>query len=100
MPTGVCYHLANWNSDKSILDYFILRSRMPRQRYILDEKLRPYDCGFVLQKSEKGKALCTEINAWLGEMRESGELDRLLKKWTERPESERTVPDYKAFPAP
>ena len=67
---------------------------------ILDEKLRPYDCGFVLQKSEKGKALCAEINAWLGEMRESGELDRLLKKWTERPESERTVPDYKAFPAP
>ena len=67
---------------------------------ILDERLRPYDCGFVLAKSDKGRALGAEINAWLKDMRARGELDRLLKKWTESPEAERTIPDYRSFPAP
>lgn len=67
---------------------------------LLDEKLRSYDCGFVLPKDEKGEALCAEMNAWIKDMREKGELDRILKKWTEAPEAERTVPDYKSLPAP
>ncbi|MBQ6373744.1 MAG: transporter substrate-binding domain-containing protein [Clostridia bacterium] len=67
---------------------------------VLDEKLRSYDCGFVLAKSEKGRALCEELNAWIRDMRDKGELDRILKKWTESPESERTVPDYRSLPAP
>ena len=67
---------------------------------LLDEKLRSYDCGFVLQKGERGEALCAEMNAWIEDMRERGELERILKKWTESPEEERTVPDYKSLPAP
>ena len=67
---------------------------------ILDEKLRSYDCGFVLQKNERGEALCAEMNAWIADMRERGELDRILKKWTQAPEEERTVPDYRSLPAP
>ena len=67
---------------------------------VLDEMLRTYDCGFVLAKSEKGKALQAEMNEWLRGMRASGELDRILIKWTEGPESEQTVPEYKSLPAP
>ena len=67
---------------------------------ILDERLNSYDCGFVLAKNERGEALVAEINAWIRDMRERGELERILKKWTERPESERTVPDYRSLPAP
>ena len=67
---------------------------------ILDERLNSYDCGFVLAKNERGEALAAEINAWIRDMRERGELERILKKWTERPESERTVPDYRSLPAP
>ena len=67
---------------------------------LLDEKLRSYDCGFVLPKDEQGEALCAEMNAWIADMRGRGELDRILKKWTEAPEEERTVPDYKSLPAP
>ena len=67
---------------------------------VLDEMLRTYDCGFVLAKNEKGKALQAELNEWIGKMRESGELDRILIKWTEGPESEQTVPEYKSLPAP
>ena len=67
---------------------------------VLDEMLRTYDCGFVLAKNEKGKALQAELNEWIRKMRESGELDRILIKWTEGPESEQTVPEYKSLPAP
>ena len=67
---------------------------------VLDEMLRTYDCGFVLAKNEKGRALQAELNAWISKMRESGELDRITKKWTESPESERTEPEYKSLPAP
>ena len=33
-------------------------------------------------------------------MKESGELALLIQKWTDGPESEKTVPDYASFPAP
>lgn len=67
---------------------------------VLDEMLRTYDCGFVLAKNEKGRALQAELNEWIRKMRESGELNRILIKWTEGPESEQTVPEYKSLPAP
>ena len=67
---------------------------------VLDEMLRTYDCGFVLAKTEKGRALQAEMNEWIRKMRESGELDRILIKWTEGPESEQIVPEYKSLPAP
>ena len=67
--------------------------------YVLDEPIESYDCGIVLAKNARGEALRKEINVWLSDMRESGELDRILEKWTEGPESERTIPDYESFPA-
>ena len=32
-------------------------------------------------------------------MQESGELERIVRKWTEGPEADKTLPDYSAFPA-
>ncbi len=32
-------------------------------------------------------------------MKASGELDEILRKWTDGPESEKTIPDYHSFPA-
>ena len=68
--------------------------------FILDEKMSSYDCGIVLPKNEKGERLRRELNAWIAEMKESGELDRILDKWIDLPEDERAVPDYKSLPAP
>lgn len=66
---------------------------------ILDERMDSFDFGVALPKTEAGKKLQGEFNAWLTSIRESGELEELTKKWVEGPESEKTVPDYSAFPA-
>ena len=67
--------------------------------FIMDEKLRSYDCGVVLPKNEKGDKLRKELNEWIAEKKENGELDALADKWVEAPEEERTIPDYHSFPA-
>ena len=94
--------LENNKIDGFLGDWLVL-SQMARENpviTVLDEKLNTYDCGFVLAKNARGRALCEEINAWIADMRERGELDRILKKWTEGPESEQTLPDYRSLPAP
>ena len=94
--------LENNKIDGFLGDWLVL-SQMAREIpgiTVLDERLNSYDCGFVLAKNDRGRALCDEINAWIKDMRQRGELDRILKKWTEGPESEQTLPDYRSLPAP
>ena len=67
---------------------------------VLEERMDDFDFGIALPKTEAGKKLLAEINVWLASMKESGELAQLTQKWTDGPESEKTVPDYASFPAP
>ena len=67
--------------------------------FVMDEKLRSYDCGVVLPKNEKGDRLGKELNEWIAKAKESGELDAMVDKWVEEPEEKRTIPDYRSFPA-
>ena len=67
--------------------------------FVMDEKLRSYDCGVVLPKNEKGDRLGKELNEWIAEAKKTGELDAMVDKWVEAPEEERTIPDYMSFPA-
>ncbi len=39
------------------------------------------DFGFGVQKTEKGKVLCAELNQYLADIKKSGEYDALRKKW-------------------
>ena len=67
--------------------------------FVMDEKMRSYDCGVVLPKNEKGDKLGKELNEWIAEAKKTGELDAMVDKWVEAPEEERTIPDYRSFPA-
>ena len=67
---------------------------------LLDSRLDSFEFGFVLPKTEKGEKLRKELNAWIAGMKESGELDQVVSKWTSGPEEEKTVPEYASFPAP
>ncbi|MBR0228249.1 MAG: transporter substrate-binding domain-containing protein, partial [Clostridia bacterium] len=67
---------------------------------VLEDRMDNFDFGIALPKTEAGKKLLAEINAWLASMKESGELTQLTQKWTDGPESEKTVTDYASFPAP
>ena len=66
---------------------------------IVDEYLDTFDFGIVLPKTAKGEALLKELNAWLVPMKESGALERVIEKWADGPEEEKTLPDYAAFPS-
>ncbi len=67
---------------------------------LVDEPLESIDMGFVLPKSEEGEKLQSELNEWIAAMKADGRLDALFEKWVEGPESEKTMPDYEALPAP
>ena len=71
-----------------------------RKLTILDNELDHFELGIVLPKSAEGEALRDEMNAWLAEMKESGELEALILKWTDGDEKEKILPDYPSFPAP
>ena len=67
---------------------------------VLDDYMDSFDFGFVLPKTGEGGKLLAEIDAWLKEIGESGELNEVVSRWTEGPEADKTLPDYKRFPAP
>ena len=67
---------------------------------VLEERMDSFDFGIAIPKTEAGEKLLTEINTWLAAIKEGGELEQITVKWTEGPESEKTVPDYASFPAP
>ena len=66
---------------------------------VLEERMDDFDFGIALPKTEAGEKLLAEINAWLASVKQSGELAKKTQKWTDGPESEKTVPDYASFPA-
>ncbi len=67
---------------------------------ILDGSLEDFEFGYVIPKTEEGDRLREEINRWLGSVRADGRMEKLLEKWIEGPEEERTLPDIASFPAP
>ena len=67
---------------------------------VLEERMDSFDFGIAIPKTEAGEKLLAEINAWLASIKESGELEQITVKWTEGPESEKSMPDYAAFPTP
>ena len=84
-------------ADEPVLK--MIAAENPKIR-ILDERLESFEFGAIFPKSAKGDALKKEIDQWIAQAKTSGELDQLTKKWTEQPESERTMPDYESLPAP
>ena len=66
---------------------------------VLGERMDDFDFGFVLPKTEAGEKLLSQINEWLAAIKESGELDAVVSKWTSGAEADKVLPDYAAYPA-
>lgn len=48
---------------------------------MIEEPFTRLDFGFATQKSAQGKALCSELNRYLSELKQSGAYDALRQKW-------------------
>ena len=67
---------------------------------ILNDRMDSFEFGFVLPKTEAGESLLAELDAWIISVKESGELEKTVRKWTEGSEDGKTITDYSEFPAP
>ncbi|MBQ9528671.1 MAG: transporter substrate-binding domain-containing protein, partial [Fretibacterium sp.] len=67
---------------------------------VLNEYMDTFEFGFVLPKNKAGEKLREELDAYIASIQESGELKEIMDKWTGTGEGEKTLPDYRAFPAP
>lgn len=63
----------------------------------IDEAL---DVAYVFAKTERGNKLCDELGEYIRSLRSTGELEKIITKWTGPDEETKTLPDYKNFPAP
>lgn len=76
-----------------------MRAEHPKLQALPDFSLMAGDIGFAMPKTPEGEALRDEFSAWFKEIKASGELEEILKKWTEGPESGKTVLDWATLPA-
>ena len=66
---------------------------------MLDGYLEEFDFGYAFAKTDKGQALCDEFNAYLDEIKASGELQQIKDIWMGADDSKKVIEDYTAFPA-
>ena len=60
----------------------------------INEPFMSIGFGFGMQKSERGDALLAEFNAFLKQYRESGETDRIIRKWEDPDRKGDVMGDY------
>ena len=66
----------------------------------INEKIdEAFDIAFAFPKTEAGKKLCDELSEYIRTIKNNGELDKIISKWTSAGESGKALPDYKKFPA-
>lgn len=64
----------------SDINYYNMAGEYPEFGY-LDEALMTYDLGFIFPKTDKGGALCSEINEYIQKLKENGQLESLEEYW-------------------
>ena len=64
---------------------------------LVNESLDAIESGFVFPKTEKGAKLRDEMNAFLAELKSSGELAEIKAVWSGRDETRKVIEDYSGF---
>ena len=67
---------------------------------ILDDHLQDFEFGVILPKSDEGASLKREFDDWISKAKASGDLEKMRNEWITNPDEQKTIPDYKSFPAP
>lgn len=61
---------------------------------LIEQPFATVDFGFGVQKSDRGKALCDELNQFLAELKSSGEYDKLKTKWEDKDRKSGAMGNY------
>lgn len=65
---------------------------------VIDKKIGSVPTAYVFPKTEKGGYLQAQMNEFLRELRENGEMEHLKTVWAGIDESRKVMTDYKALP--
>ena len=79
-------------ADAEILVRYMM-GEDPELTYIEEKLADDMKIAAIFPKTEKGQRLCDEYNAFVREIRASGEYDEILDIWLGSDESRKTVPD-------
>ena len=65
----------------------------------IPEYMESLEFAYVFPKTEAGAALCDQLSEYLRTIREDGTLAEIEAKWFSGDDAQKTIPDYRAFPA-
>ena len=65
---------------------------------IIEEAIGSVPTGYVFPKTDKGEQLKAQMDEFLADLTESGELEKLKEKWQSTDEDVKTIGDYAALP--
>lgn len=69
----------------------------PELDFIPENFGKSYEVAYVMPKNDNGVNLKNQIDKFIISLRESGELEKILKIWNDDDENIRILPDYKNF---
>ena len=66
----------------------------------IPEYMESFDFAYVFPKTDAGQALCNQFSEYLTVIRADGTMEAIEAKWFSDDDSQKTIADYSAFPAP
>lgn len=87
--------------DAFTVDEPVVKAQMQQDDRLtyIPEYMESFDFAYVFPKTEAGQALCDQFSEYLRTIRENGEMAEIEAKWFSEDDSQKTVADYKSFPA-
>ncbi len=88
--------------DAYTVDELVAKAQMQQNDRLsyIPEYMESFDFAYVFPKTDAGQALCDQFSEYLTAIRANGTMEAIEAKWFSDDDSQKTVADYSAFPAP
>jgi len=94
--------LLTYKIDGYTVDEPVIKVEMQQDDRLtyIPEYMESFEFAYVFPKTDAGQALCDQFGEYLRTIREDGTLAEIETRWFSEEDAQKTLPDYKAFPAP
>ena len=94
--------LLTYKIDGYTVDEPVVKVEMQQEDRLtyIPEYMENFEFAYVFPKTEAGQALRDQFSEYLRTIRQDGTMAQIETKWFSEDDTQKTLPDYKAFPAP
>lgn len=94
--------LLTYKIDGYTVDEPVVKVEMHQDERLtyIPEYMENFEFAYVFPKTEAGQALRDQFSEYLRTIRQDGTMAQIETKWFSEDDTQKTLPDYKAFPAP